>query len=335
MRVESTVLSISWIPSEAIKGLTRLPFQIGVTHYDKPPPARVDFDALARMSDEGRFRFANLLRAWIEVDDGAVVDAGYSGGSYISPTVARLGPAEVAFRPLPFPDLRAEPKQLSRTKVKFVQSAGGRPGIPAPRRVRRKPFFQLVGPNVWTTLALTLSADGAASHQVLGASTFPRHWIYDERGRVVEKIGAIDFGEWYGRAFGRHSPWGKEDSPALVTEVESALERDLADSIMRADGTSRRRKVSKGSTLVQQGDPGDDLFLLLDGVLGVEVGGEKVAEIGPGAVAGERALLEGRGRTSTLRAITDARVVVVPRSSISTEAMAALAKGHRRERGRR
>jgi hypothetical protein len=40
--------------------------------------------------------------------------------------------------------------------------------------------------------------------------------------------------------------------------------------------------------LVRQGDPGDELFLLLDGVLIVDVDGEPVAELGPGAVLGGR-----------------------------------------------
>jgi hypothetical protein len=334
MRIESSVLSISWIPSEAIRGLTKLPFELGVTHYDKAPPARIAAGDLPQLRDEGRFRFANLLRAWIDVEDDAIVDAGYSGGSFIAQTVAKLGPAAITFQPTPFPDLQADPKHLSSRRVRFVQSAGGRPGIPAPRRVKRKPFFQLAGPNVWTTLALTISCDGTVSHEVVGASTFPRHWVYDDKGRVVEKIGAIDFGEWYSGAFGTRSPWGNYDSPALVTEVESALERELAATFMRKGAKAKRRKVAKGTTLVQQGDKGDELFLLLDGVLGVEVDGERVAELGPGAVLGERAILEGRGRTSTLRAITDARVAVVTRKDVSVEALAELARGHKRERGR-
>ena len=36
----------------------------------------------------------------------------------------------------------------------------------------------------------------------------------------------IDFEEWYRKAFGNKTPWGDEDSPAVVTEVESGLERD-------------------------------------------------------------------------------------------------------------
>jgi hypothetical protein len=333
MRIESAVVSLSWIPSEAISGLTKLPFELGVTHYDKPPPDRIrDLDA---MQAKGAFRFANELRAWIDVDDdGKVVDAGYAPDSTgrMATTVAKLGPAEITFQPVPFPDLRADPKPARGGGMHFAQTAGGRPGIPAPRRVRRKPFFQLSGPSCWTTLGLTIRPDGTSTHEVRGASTFPRHWIYDEGGRLTDKVGMIDFKEWYAESFGQRSPWGDFESRALATQVESALERELSDRIMKAGTKPRRRKVAKGKTLVNQGDTGQDLFLLLNGVLAVEVDDEKVGEVGPGAVLGERALLEGRGRTSTLRAITDVRLVVVSKDQVSTEAMAELAKAHKRER---
>jgi len=41
MRVEGSVTAISWIPSEAIQGLPKLPFELGVGHYDEPPPDRL------------------------------------------------------------------------------------------------------------------------------------------------------------------------------------------------------------------------------------------------------------------------------------------------------
>ena len=92
---------------------------------------------------------------------------------------------------------------------------------------------------------------------------------------------------------------GGEDSEALVAEVESALERELSKTIMRSGEKPEIRKVKEGTTLVEQGQSGDDLFLLLDGVLRVEVDGKALADLGPGAVLGERAVLEGGNRTST------------------------------------
>ena len=91
------------------------------------------------------------------------------------------------------------------------------------------------------------------------------------------------------------------------------------------------RKVKAGTTLTEQGAAAGDLFLLLDGVLVVEVDGTDVAEVGPGAVLGERAVLEGGTRTSTLRARTDCRVAAVPFDAVDRDHLLALAGGHHRE----
>ena len=40
MRIESAVTSISWIPSEAVQGMPKVPFTMGVAHYDDAPPDR-------------------------------------------------------------------------------------------------------------------------------------------------------------------------------------------------------------------------------------------------------------------------------------------------------
>ncbi len=62
------------------------------------------------------------------------------------------------------------------------------------------------------------------------------------------------------------------------------------------------RKVKRGHQCwSRQGEKGSDVYLILDGVLRVEVDGERLAEYGPGALLGERAHLEGGTRTSTPR----------------------------------
>ena len=189
--------------------------------------------------------------------------------------------ATSTFAATPFPDVRPKPEQGDGW-VRFVQSAGGRTGAPAPRRIRRPPFVQMVAPAAWSTLALTIHTDGRADYEVVGASPFPRHWIYDARGHA-----------------------GRQDGPHRLRAAGSARPRSQAHPVGRrglagagggrrdgpgaaAVGGHHRRRPGvphgsrQGETLVEQGDVGNDVYLLFDGVLMVEIDGKPVAELGPG-----------------------------------------------------
>jgi hypothetical protein len=246
MRIESSVTSISWIPIEAVEGLAGVAFDVGLAHYDLPPPPVLgDLDAMRRAD---RFRFANELRAWVEVVDGGIVNYGHLGQGYLGSTTLRIGAGSITFQAVGLPDLRPTP-QVSATSVRFVQTAGGRAGVPAPRYV-------------------------------------------DHR-----------------EAFGSQAPWGGIDTPALIRPAVSDVQREISDLIMGRSPTLER--LEAGQVLVRQGDPGNQLFLLLDGLLSVEVDGTAVAEVAPGAVLGELALLRGGRQQATLRAITLCRVARV------------------------
>lgn len=326
-RYESSVTAISWIPSEAIEGPSKVPFELGVTHYDDPPPDRLEDLEELRRTD--RFREANELRAFIEVEDGRIVGHGHLGQGHIGATTVRVGPAAIRFPALHLPDIRPEP-EVGPTFVRFVQTVGGRMGLPTPRPVPHKPFVQFWPSIAWTTLALTLNADGSSSHELVGASPFPRHWVYGDDGTMVEKSGVIDFNKWFNNSFGDRTPWGAYDSPAVVATVESAIERQLSTGIM-GGGKPKIRSLKAGETLVAQGDHSSEVYLILDGMFVVEVDGKEVAEIGPGAVVGERAALEGGMRTATLRARTRARVAEVSPEQLDREALSSLATAHQRE----
>jgi CRP-like cAMP-binding protein len=110
-----------------------------------------------------------------------------------------------------------------------------------------------------------------------------------------------------------------------VIAVESAFEGQLSVAVI--DSKPRFRRLQAGRTLVEQGDSGDELFLLFDGVLWVEIDGKPVAEVGPGAIVGELALLREGRRMATLRAVTPCRVAVVPKDRIDRQALEEIAKG--------
>jgi len=305
---ESSVTALSWVPSQ---GIRPLPPEAGLFYGDTPPSDPLaDLDGL-RSADA--VRAANELRAWIEVEDGQVVRHGQSGRAFPGATRLRLGFSEVRFPALGFPLLRPAP-DVTRHCIRFVQIAGACIALPAPRRVRHRPFFQLTSAPVWTALALTIYSDGRIEHELVEASPFPCHYIYDGRGRRVAATEPANFKSWYRRSFGERTPWGAHDSPALIREAETALEQQLSQTMAQKQPEPRFRNLAPGATLVEQDERSDELFLLLDGTLIAEVNGRALAELRPGSILGERGLIEGHPegtrRTATLRAKTRCRVAV-------------------------
>jgi hypothetical protein len=330
MRIESSVTAISWIPSEAIRGMPKIPFELGIGHYDEPPPDRIEEGDLERLREADRFREANHLRAWIEVEDGKIVAHGQEGAAYVGSTTFKLGLKDLVFQGVAFETLRPEP-EVTDTAARFFQTVGGRAGFPAPRRVKGRPFMRVNSATAWTTLALTIRADGSSDHELTGASPFPRHFVYDREGNLAHKAGTVDFKTWYREAHGEHTPWGDEDSEPFVAQAESALERELSANLMQGKAKLPRRELEPDEPLVEQGEPGDELYLLLDGVLAAVVDGEEIAQVGPGAILGEGAIVGEGTRGATLRACTAARVAVIDPEMIDREAIETLAAGRRRD----
>ncbi|HXJ21934.1 MAG TPA: cyclic nucleotide-binding domain-containing protein [Polyangia bacterium] len=329
MRIEASVTSVSWIPSEAVVGAFKVPFSMGMSHYDDPPPDPLS--DVAELIAQDRCRFCNQLQAFVEVQDGKIVGHGVMADGLVGSTTLRLGPASMTFAAVVFPTLRPDPV-VTPTSVIFRQTCGARTGVPAPRPVKRPPYVQFAAPTAWTTLELEIRADGTSTGRLVGASPFPRHWIYGDDERLFQKSSVIDFKTWAAEHFGDNTPWGEVDSPALTSTVETALEREISQTIMREGKRPEIRTIEPGHMLCAEGEPGDELYLLLDGVLEVRVDGKPLAEIGPGAVLGERALIEGGVRTATLRAVTRCRVACVPGDKVDRDRLQAL-QGHHREEG--
>jgi CRP-like cAMP-binding protein len=366
-RIESSVTSVSWIPLDAMQGLPKLVADLQIGHWDLPPPDRLD--SLDELIAADAIRFANELRAWIDVDGGCITGYGRLGGGRMCRTTLRAGSRWAVFPAIALPDRRPDPEE-DPTWVRFVQTAGGRSGVPLPRRVRRPPFVQLAAPLVWTTVALTIHADGSSQHEVVGASPFPRHWIYDHTHTLVAKTGLIDFARWRRSAFGRHTPWGDQESPALVTAVESSLERQLSrgelvtevgpGAILGEMAVVEHDVMTVGVVPARVRDR-EELLATLADILGADPAqlaarfdrgiGETVA-LTVAELPVERfrqveqrlraleglsfARRKGRGapagrRTATLRAVTSCRVAVVPEGVLDREALAELAASRRRK----
>jgi hypothetical protein len=333
MRVQASATSISWIPSESVGGTLRVGFELGLTHFDEPPPDFVSgVQHVWNLCRADKFRFSNVVSGWADVEDGRIVGSGFAeeSGLVMGSTTLRVGKVGATFRAISLPAIQQEPQQ-GDGRVTFLQTVGGATGAPLPRPVPHPPFVRWQAPIVWTTLALHLNADGTSEVELVGASAFPRHWVYGTDGKLAFKSGLTDQHNWVSHSFGVRTPWGEKDREALVVAVESALERQLSTDIMRGGEAPEIRQLPEGSHLTSQGEKGTELYLVLDGVIDVDVDGKIVAQVGPGAVLGERALLEGGTRTSTLVASTAVRVAVASAEQVDVEHLRTLSGSHRRE----
>jgi hypothetical protein len=331
VRVESSITAITWLPFAALDALPNMPLGFAVAHYDEPPGERLrDLD---RLREADAFREANELRAWIEVEVGEVVAHGHDGRGVVAAAGLELGPEQVAFPAVEFPVLRPEP-EVGEGWARFTQTVGGRIGLPAPRPVQGKRYLHFGSALAWTTLELVVRADGSAEGRLVAASPFPRHAVYDANGRLVGEHGLSDFTGWYDQSFGAATPWGDEDAPEFVAALEAQLDDELTRVALKSNARLPRRRLEAGETLVEQGEPGRDMFMLVEGLLDVEIDGETVARVGAGALLGELAVLGDGRRKATLRAARPCRVAVLPAEALGASKLAALALQRREAQSR-
>ena len=74
--------------------------------------------------------------------------------------------------------------------------------------------------------------------------------------------------------------------------------------------TADRTAAPAGRTLVTEGHYGLECFVVASGELVVRRGGQTVAQIGPGSVVGEVALLDNAVRNADVEALTDVEIAV-------------------------
>lgn len=254
------------------------------------------------------------------------MDYGQGGESMASATVVRLGNMPLAFLPVGYPDIRPAP-EVRDDSVRFVQTAGARTGMPFPRVLGDRRRVRVEAPTAWTTVALTLHADGRRTEELIGASPFPRHWLYDSAGEPVAKSGLIDYKEWTSHGALENSPWEGGEQSALVARAASLVERRLSELIVESD--RRWLRLAAGEVLFREGDLAEEVYLVFDGIVSVTSGGKDLAELGPGAVVGEMGVLAPEGarrRGATVTAASRCRIAAIPAGSVNRELLERLAE---------
>ena len=99
----------------------------------------------------------------------------------------------------------------------------------------------------------------------------------------------------------------------LFAQLPEADLRRLAD---KAEALT----LAPGELLIREGDPGDAMYVVVTGELDVTklTGGNEIelARVGPGTIQGEMSAIEGRPRSASVRAITEADVLRVSRDAL-------------------
>jgi small-conductance mechanosensitive channel/CRP-like cAMP-binding protein len=114
---------------------------------------------------------------------------------------------------------------------------------------------------------------------------------------------------------------------AYETDLDRLLQRsELFGALPREDlatlaGKARMIRVRAGHPVVRQGEPGDSLYVIIEGVLTVvtepgDGAARAVDTMGPGAMFGEFALLTGAPRSAEVRAQSDAVLFEIGRADL-------------------
>jgi len=103
------------------------------------------------------------------------------------------------------------------------------------------------------------------------------------------------------------------DHLAQVPMFSACSKKDLQMIAKASDEV----QVASGKTLVEEGQPGHEFFLIVGGTATVLRNGRKIATLGPGQYFGEMALLDRGPRSATVRADSDMTVLVLGQREFS------------------
>lgn len=113
-----------------------------------------------------------------------------------------------------------------------------------------------------------------------------------------------------------------EEGPVSEKIVEKVLFLEGCDIFGESDVDDltavaqrlRERTFPQGAVIFQENDPGDALFVLVEGRVKVEKGQKHLFELGPRDSFGETSLLDNKPRPASAKALSDVKVLVLERA---------------------
>jgi CRP-like cAMP-binding protein len=80
---------------------------------------------------------------------------------------------------------------------------------------------------------------------------------------------------------------------------------------------AKTKTVRESTSLTLEGEVGDTMFVILSGHASVHKGGRKLAELGPGDVVGELAILTKAPRNATVTTTTETTIATIGRRDVN------------------
>jgi CRP-like cAMP-binding protein len=133
---------------------------------------------------------------------------------------------------------------------------------------------------------------------------------------VLNDIGAQSFG----RSRMRDTP---RPAKHVLTDIENALADVSLFSLCSkrelrlVAKLARTQLVPNGTTLLVEGEVGEEMLALLAGSAVVERGGRKIATLGPGDAVGELGVLSRAPRNATVTTSADSEVAIIGRRALN------------------
>ncbi|HEV8659491.1 MAG TPA: mechanosensitive ion channel family protein [Thermoanaerobaculia bacterium] len=130
------------------------------------------------------------------------------------------------------------------------------------------------------------------------------------------------------RAFHPYEPPKHEEHDVAAEDVRERLQEvDILAPLAEAAhdalvNAARVRFYSRGETILRMATAGDSMFIVHEGTVSVRIpddskaGRHEVAQLGPGAIFGEMALLTGESRTADVVALTDVTAIEISKDAL-------------------
>jgi CRP-like cAMP-binding protein len=91
--------------------------------------------------------------------------------------------------------------------------------------------------------------------------------------------------------------------------AESFYDRFTPEEIARISAAGTRVHVPQGWSPIWERTPADKAYLVLDGTVSVRQHGEEIAQLGPGDIVGEAAIMNHSLRTASIVALTPLELI--------------------------